>query len=118
MASMSDLANSYAQDGPEAGFALADIRLAKQRAQAEYNTGTERNARNYRQFDLPSLYSGQAAMGAFNSSATNFKRTQLGQAAADTQTDLQYKKDSTLAQLASDAVMAQSGIRIGGSYPV
>lgn len=116
MASLSDLASVYAPEGPETGFRLADIEQASNSLTNNAAIGRERTLRNFNQFDLPDLLSSQAARGAFNSSATDHKRSRLATGAADTLTDIDLGLASARANLATNALLAQTGIQLGSLY--
>lgn len=115
MASLSDLSAIYAPSAPP-GFTLADIELAGTQAQNEADISSERILRNFGQFQLPDLLSSQAARGAFQSSATDNKALALTTGAADQLTDIQFGLGQTQANLASNALLAQTGITLGGGY--
>lgn len=105
----------YNAGAQPAGFSLANIDLAGQQGEDQAAIGRERVLRNYSQFDLPDLLGAQAARGAFSSSATDNKRTRLGTAAGDSLTDISLGLASQQANLAANALLAQTGIRLGGS---
>lgn len=115
MASLLDLVSVYAPSGPEAGFVLADIERRKQVARDTAAIGSERITRDFTKFDLPELQGGQAARGAFNSSATLRKTSRLSNQAGDRLSDIAYGLANTEAELAANALLAQTGIRLGGS---
>ena len=105
MATLADLAAVYAPP-PPAGFALANIELARQQAganaaigrertlrnfgfaQTDAGTARDRVQRNFSKFDLPDLISGQAARGALHSSATARKRDRLQTGMNDSLADI------------------------------
>lgn len=147
MATLSDLAAVYAPP-PPAGFTLAGIEIAGQQAAASAAVGRERTQRNFgfatadanqakqraqrnfSQFDLPDLISGQAARGAFRSSATSRKTNRLQTGLNDSLADIGLNLDrqrvgagdqladiemglaNTNAQLAAQGLFAQTGIRL------
>lgn len=98
---------------PPAGFSLAETDLQSTLATSQANVGRERVLRNFSKFNLPDLLSSQASRGAFRSSATNHKRDQLTAGAGDTLGDIQFGLANTNAQLASNALLAQTGFRLG-----
>lgn len=113
MASLSDLASVTAPAAP-AGFRLADLALMGALGQSSANVGRERVLRNFNKFDLPDLLSGQAARGALHSSATRDKYQRLATGAGDNLADIQMGLAAQQAGLASNALLAQTGISLGG----
>lgn len=113
MASLAELSQVYAPSGREAGFSLADIELQSQYGKNTAAISSERLLRNYNQFDLPALLGQQAARGAFRSSATTNKRTQMAAGVGDQLSDIQFALANQQARLASNALLAQTGISLG-----
>lgn len=114
MPSLSDLAGVYAPSGPESGFLLAGIEQQRNEAVSGAGVSRERILRNYNRFDLPSMLSSQAARGAFNSSATENKQLRLATGAGDSLADVAMGLANTESRLASDALLAKTGVRVGG----
>lgn len=114
MASLADLADVYAPVGQEAGFTLADIELDTQFSKDNAKIASDRLLRNFSKFDLPTLLSSQAARGAFHSTATENKRTMLETGLTDQLSDVQFNLAREQAKLAANALLAQTGIRLGG----
>lgn len=112
MATLADLMDIY-QPAPPAGFQLANIDLQSTLAKNQAGVNQERVLRNFKQFDLPDLLGAQAARGAFYSSATQNKRNRLATGAGDQITDIQFGLANTQARLASNALLAQTGIQLG-----
>ena len=112
MASLSDLAGVYAPSGPESAFSLAQIEKEGSLAKGQAGLGRERVLRNFNRFDLPNLLGGQAARGAFSSTGTDRKREQLSSGAGDQLTDIEFGLANTMAGLGSNALLAQTGIRL------
>lgn len=113
MASLADLLSSFAPKQPVAPV-LANIRLQGQHAKTNAGIARQRLLRNFNQFDLPDLLSSQAARGAFASSATENKRTKLATGVGDELSDVALGLAQTQAQLAANALLAKSGISLGG----
>lgn len=113
MASLAELSQVYAPTRQEAGFSLADIELQSQASKNAAAINSERLLRNYNRFDLPALLGSQAARGAFYSSATANKRQQLSTGVGDQLSDIQYALANQQARLASNALLAQTGISLG-----
>jgi hypothetical protein len=116
VASLSDLTSIYAPSGPEAGFVLGDIERRRTQAETGADIGKERILQNY-QYELPDLLGSQAAKGSYFSSATNRKRARLGQNAANQTADIDVGLANLKADLAAQALLAQTGVRLnGGGY--
>lgn len=112
MASLADLQTIYTPNTP-AGFRLADIEVQGNLAAGQAGIGRERVLRDFNKFNLPGLLGSQAARGAYNSSATQMKREQLGNQAGDALTDIQFALAQRQAELASNALLAKTGISLG-----
>lgn len=110
MASLSDLASVYNTQAP-AGFNLANIALSGSLNKAQSELARTRLLRNFTQFDLPDLLSGQAARGAFGSSATRDKVLRLGTGAADTLGDIAFGSGSAQARLGANALLTGTGFQ-------
>lgn len=113
MASLADLVSVYAPSTP-AGFSLADIDIAGTQAQNTADIARSRLTRNFGTFDLPDLISSQAARGAFHSSATQNKVRRLATGTADQLSNVELGLADQRAILAANALLAQTGIRLGG----
>lgn len=116
MASLLDLAAIYAPSGPETGFRLADIEQATNVLNNNAGIATERTIRNHSQFDLPDLLGSQAARGAFSSSATDRKRSALVAGTGDRLSDIELGLANAKANLATNGLLAQTGISLGATY--
>lgn len=112
MASLADLMNVTAPAEP-AGFKLADIELAGTFGAQDAAIGRERVLRNFNQFDLPDLLGSQAARGAYYTTATDNKRARLATSAGDQLSNIQMALARQQAGLASNALLAQTGISLG-----
>jgi hypothetical protein len=111
MASLADLSSVFGT-APPAGFSLAGTAI--QGGMTEAQTGFEREKilRDFNEFNLPSLINSQAARGAFRTSATQDKAKRLATGTQDSLTSLQLASNPAQAQLATNALLAQTGIRI------
>lgn len=114
MPSLVDLAAVYAPPGPEAGFVLADIARQDQEASSGAAFNRERLLRDHRQFNLPGLRGQQASRGAYLSSATQRKESQMATGVGDQLSLVEMGLASTKGRLATDALLAKTGIRLGG----
>lgn len=101
---------------PPAGFTLAETDVQSTLSNSQANIGRERVLRNFGKFNLPDLLSSQASRGAFHSSATRNKHDKLTTAAGDQLSDIEFGLANTQAQLASNALLAQTGFRMGDVY--
>lgn len=115
MASLLDLVEVYAPKGPETGFVLADIERRQEVNKTTSGINRDRALRDYEKWDLPNLLGSQAARGAYNSSATINKRERAATGVSDKLFDITYNQANTEAELASNALLAQTGVRLGGS---
>lgn len=111
MASLSDLSSVYSQ-APPAGFSLAGVGIQGDLSAEESKIAQKRTVRNFTQRYLPSLVSNQAARGAYNSSATVRKVTQGTEDFGDTLSDLARQGATGQAGLATNALLAQTGIKL------
>lgn len=111
MPSLADLGTVFGQSAP-AGFTLADtaIQSGLGQAQADFQTGLVK--RNLSQFDLPDLMNSQAARGALRTSATDNKAFRLATGAQDQLSSIQLSNNPAQARLASNALLAQTGIQL------
>ena len=116
MASLSDLSAIYSPPGPASGYKQADIAVATNVLNNQAGIGTERTLRNFNQFDLPDMLGGQAARGAFFSSGTEDKRSRLQAGAGDRLVDIELGLAEAKANLATNGLLAQTGISLGGLY--
>ncbi len=114
MASLGDLASVYAPVGQPAGFSLADIEIESQYSKDNAKLQSDRLLRNYSNFDLPAMLGSQAARGAFYSSGTTNRRSMLNSRLTDSLGDIQLNLAREQARLASNALLAQTGITLGG----
>lgn len=113
MASLADLQSVFQTTRP-AGFSLADIEVQGKLAAGRAGVQRERVLRDHNRFALPDLLTSQAARGAFYSSATDRKRQQLSLGAGDRLADIQFDLAAQQAGLAANALLAKTGIRLGG----
>jgi hypothetical protein len=116
VASLSDLAAFYAPPARESGFKMADIELATNLINNQAGVSNERILRNFGQFDLPDMLGSQASRGAFHSSATEDKRRRLQVGAGDQLADVELGLAEAKANLATNGLLAQTGISLGGMY--
>lgn len=114
MASLADLGGVYGTQDPT-GFKLADIGLAGGLSSAQADLSKGRILRNFGQFSLPDLASSQAARGAFHSSGTRDKAGRLGLGVQDSLDDVTLGQNQYQANLAANALLAQTGISLGGA---
>lgn len=112
MASLSDLMAVFGS-APPAGFSLAETDIASTNNESMANIGRERVLRDFNKFQLPDLLGSQAARGAFHSSATRNKQDRLTTAVGDELGNIQLGLANANAQLASNALLAQTGFRLG-----
>lgn len=111
MASLADLAYVFDQQNPS-GFTLGQIGLQSDFTADQAQVAHDRIGRNYAERILPSLVSGQAARGAYNTSATTRKAKQVTEDTGDTLSDLAARTGQAQAALAANALLAQTGISI------
>ena len=111
MPSLADLGSVFGTTDP-AGFSLAQtaIQSGLTGAQAGFESGIVK--RNLNQFDLPDLINSQAARGALRTSATANKANRLAVGAQDALSRIQLSSNPAQAQLATNALLAQTGIQI------
>lgn len=112
MASLSDLTDLYAPEAP-AGFNLANIALQRSSGQAAYDMARNRVMRDFGQFDLPDILSAQAARGALASGATRRKVNRAATGVSDTLANLGIGYAPNQSRLATNALLAQTGISLG-----
>lgn len=115
MASLADLTGTFAPQGPEAGFTLADLAVQGGVASAQAGLQKQRILRNFQQFDLPDLINAQAARGAFASGATGQKAARLVTGTSDRLADIDLALAPTLASIAANQQLAGSGFLLGQS---
>lgn len=111
MASLADLAYVFDQQTP-AGFTLANIGLQSDFTAEGTKTQTDRLGRNFSERFMPSLIGNQGARGAWNTSATKRKVNHLSEDVSDNLSDIASRGAQAQASLATNALLAQTGIRI------
>jgi hypothetical protein len=111
VASLADLSNVFAQAQP-AGFTLAGLGLQGDFAAEDAQVQSDRLGRNFGQRYLPQLLGAQGARGAYNSGATRRKTRELTQDTGDTLSDLASRGARAQAGLATNALLAQTGIQL------
>lgn len=111
MASLADLAYVFDQQNP-AGFTLASLGLQSDLQSEETQTQTDRLGRNFAERFMPSLIGAQGARGAWNSSATRRKVNHLSEDVSDNLSDITLRGAQAQASLATNALLAQTGVRI------
>lgn len=111
MASLADLAYVFDQQAP-AGFTLANIGMQSDFAAEDTKIRTERLGRNFSERLMPSLVGNQGARGAWNTSATKRKVNHLAQDVGDNLTDITAQGARVQANLAANALLAQTGVSI------
>lgn len=111
MATLDDLSAIYNQ-APPTGFTLADIGLKSDFAAQDAEIGQKRLIRNFGQRQLPRMVSNQAARGAYDTSATVRKTENLTEDFGDNLSDLAAAGGRTQANLATNALLAMTGIRL------
>ena len=110
---MASLADYYSPpSGPPAGFSLAGLQTQQSQALEEGGIQQSRIMRNFSEYDLPDLINNQAAKGTFFSGTTGVKADRLRQGATDSFGDIGRTVSRTVANLASQGVLAASGIQI------
>lgn len=111
MPSLADLGGVFGTQDP-AGFSLAQIALQSglNEAQTAFQSGLVK--RNLSQFDIPDLMNSQAARGALRTSATADKANRLAVGAQDALSSIQLSSNQAQAGLASNALLAQTGIQL------
>lgn len=112
MASLADLGQIWNQQEP-AGFSLADAAISGEYSAIDADTSRSRLLRDFGQFDLPDLLGAQGARGAYNTSATKDKVGRLSTQATDQLTDISVGGSRAQAQLAANALLAQTGVQLG-----
>lgn len=111
MASLADLGSVFNQAAPT-GFTLAGLGLQGDLSAQEAQVGQQRSVRNFGERALPGLINSQAARGAYDTSATVNKATQLTEDFGDTLSDLAARGANAQAGLAVNSLLAQTGIRL------
>lgn len=111
MASLADLSSVFNQASPT-GFTLAQLGLQGDFGAQDTQVQSDRLGRNFADRIMPRLISGQAARGAWNTSATVRKAGEATQDTGDTLTDLASSGARHQAQLSANALLAQTGIRL------
>ena len=111
MASLADLGSVFSQAQP-AGFTLAGLGMQGDYTAEDAQVQSDRLGRNFGQRMLPGLMGQQAARGAYNSGATLRKTRELTEDTGDSLTDLASRGARAQAGLASNALLAQTGISI------
>jgi hypothetical protein len=109
----SNLSNIWAPPStPPLGFTLADLNAQQTAATVDTGQKQQRTIRNFGQYDLPDVVNAQAAKGAAASSATHNKADRLRQFATDDIGDSELMLRRTLSGLATNGVLAASGIQL------
>lgn len=111
MATLADLSSVYTPSNPT-GFGLAGIELQATANNVNALGAQHRAIRNFSKFHLPELLSGQAARGAFASGATQRKAQRLAVGTQDSLAEIAAGLGPAQAQLATNALLAQTGIQL------
>ena len=111
VASLADLAYVFDQQNP-AGFTLGGIGLQSDFLNEETKTQTDRLGRNFSERLMPSLIGQQGARGAWNTSATRRKVSNLAQDTGDNLNDIASRASQAQAGLAVNALFAQTGVQV------
>lgn len=112
MATLSDLAALYEPETPT-GFNLANTSLQRSQSQAGYDMARSQLLRNFNQFDLPDILNSQASRGAFASGATRRKVNRAATGLSDSLASLGLGYAPTQSRLATNALLAQTGLQLG-----
>lgn len=111
MASLSDLSGVFNQQAPT-GFSLAQLGIQGGLMASEAGVQSDRAERDFGQRYLPDLLSNQAARGAYQTGATRVKATRAFENFGDLASDLAARGAQGQSQLATNALLAQTGISI------